>query len=124
MEKEDLYIKIRQISQRLYFCFSEIKQNKVYFNNKFARLYSIQTENCSIQQINTKKRIPKKKVALLFGFNGSGYQGLQFNPNIRSIEQELFNAIYKAGLVSTSNAIDPKRLNGEEQQELIKELVL
>ncbi|CAO3628055.1 unnamed protein product [Cunninghamella echinulata] len=86
--------------------FPRIKYNKLNYKKPFLRFYS--QECLSIH--NHEKRIPKKKVALLFGFNGSGYQGLQFNPNIQSIEQELYTAIYKAGLISTSNATDPKKV--------------
>ncbi|KAI8376455.1 pseudouridine synthase [Radiomyces spectabilis] len=55
-------------------------------------------------------RLPKKKVALLLGFNGTGFQGMQINPTARSIESEVFEALCKAGAVSQNNAVDPKKV--------------
>ncbi|KAI9472349.1 MAG: pseudouridine synthase [Benjaminiella poitrasii] len=54
-------------------------------------------------------RIPKKKVALLIGYNGTGYQGLQLNQNASSIEGELFSVLCKANAISKDNATDPKK---------------
>ncbi|KAG1139619.1 hypothetical protein G6F37_003230 [Rhizopus arrhizus] len=56
-------------------------------------------------------RVPKKKVALLVGFNGTGYQGMQLNPNSKTIEGAIFEALCKAGGVSKDNASDPKKIN-------------
>ncbi|KAI9250206.1 pseudouridine synthase [Phascolomyces articulosus] len=55
-------------------------------------------------------RRPKKKIALYLGFNGSGYQGMQWNPPATSIEQTLFEALCKAGAVSNLNSSDPKKV--------------
>ncbi|CAO3594435.1 unnamed protein product [Absidia cylindrospora] len=63
----------------------------------------------STQSIKEQRR-PKKKVALLVGFNGSNYQGMQLNPGIRSIERDLFDSLCKAGAISQSNAVDPKKV--------------
>ncbi|KAI8647704.1 pseudouridine synthase [Parasitella parasitica] len=54
-------------------------------------------------------RIPKKKVALLVGFNGTGYQGMQLNPGCLSIESVIFEAMVKANAISKDNADDPKK---------------
>lgn len=45
----------------------------------------------------------KRKVALIFGYIGSGYQGLQRNPRIITIEDDLEKAIHAAGGVSDQN---------------------
>jgi len=74
----------------------------------------------------TRPAWPKKKVAIMMGYCGTGYQGMQLyqrkallilnfflwhrNPNVRTIEAELFNALCKEGLVSDDNAIDPKKI--------------
>lgn len=52
------------------------------------------------------ERIPKKKVAILLGFNGSKYHGMQFNPPHKTIESELFNAFKETKLVSKENLSD------------------
>jgi len=45
-------------------------------------------------------RVAKHRVALHFGYNGAGYYGLQVNPGYPTIEQDLENAIHKAGFES------------------------
>ncbi|KAJ2856582.1 tRNA pseudouridine synthase 1, partial [Coemansia asiatica] len=55
-------------------------------------------------------RKPKRKVALLLGFCGTGFQGMQVNPNARTIEGELFKALVKAGAVSEENADDQSKV--------------
>ncbi|KAI9310663.1 pseudouridine synthase [Dichotomocladium elegans] len=65
---------------------------------------------CGATTMSTTDRLPKRKVALMIGFNGTGYQGMQYNPAIRSIEQTLFEALCKAGAVSIDNSSDPKKV--------------
>lgn len=48
----------------------------------------------------------KKKIALFFGYNGDGYQGMQRNPGAKTIEDDLESAIVKAGGIAESNAGD------------------
>ena len=52
---------------------------------------------------NSKK---KKKIALFFGYNGDGYQGMQRNPGAKTIEDDLESAIVKAGGIAESNSGD------------------
>ncbi|KAI9269058.1 pseudouridine synthase [Phascolomyces articulosus] len=56
-------------------------------------------------------RLPKKKVALLIGFNGTGYQGMQLNPGAKTIEDDIFQALCKAGAISKANSDDPKKVS-------------
>lgn len=54
---------------------------------------------------------PKRKVACLFGYNGSKYSGLQFQPGTKkSIEANLFQGFVDAGLVSQENSKDLKKV--------------
>ncbi|KAI9487007.1 MAG: pseudouridine synthase [Benjaminiella poitrasii] len=54
---------------------------------------------------------PKKiKTALLLGYNGSEYSGMQTNPGVKTIEGELFEAVCKAGYVSKMNSDNPKKI--------------
>jgi hypothetical protein len=46
----------------------------------------------------------KRKCALFLSYVGHGYQGMQRNPGARTIEDDLFQAIVKAGGVSEANA--------------------
>ncbi|KAI0684286.1 pseudouridine synthase [Cytidiella melzeri] len=49
-------------------------------------------------------RLPKRQCALMLGFCGSGYSGMQLYPHSRTIEGVLFDALVKAGAVNFSRA--------------------
>ncbi|KAL5537125.1 PUS1 [Sanghuangporus sanghuang] len=55
-------------------------------------------------------RLPKRKCALLIGFCGSGYRGMQIQPEGPTIEGSLFKALIAAGAVSKDNADDPVKV--------------
>ncbi|CAG8563258.1 9900_t:CDS:10 [Paraglomus occultum] len=64
-----------------------------------------------VEKGNAKEpRKPKRKVAALVGFCGTGYQGMQINPNAKTIEGDLFKAFVAAGAVSKDNSDDPKKV--------------
>ncbi|KAL0074542.1 pseudouridine synthase [Phycomyces blakesleeanus] len=56
-------------------------------------------------------RYPKKKVALLIGFCGTGYQGMQMNKDAKTIEGALFDAMVKVGAISKANSEDASKIN-------------
>ncbi|ORY01221.1 pseudouridine synthase [Basidiobolus meristosporus CBS 931.73] len=60
--------------------------------------------------VEKEKRLPKKKVALLMSYCGTGYQGMQVNPGAVTIESELFKALVDTGAVSKDNAVDQKKV--------------
>ncbi|KAJ7066326.1 pseudouridine synthase [Mycena amicta] len=55
-------------------------------------------------------RLPKRMCALLIGFCGSGYSGMQIQQNARTIENTLFDALVRIGAVSKDNADDPVKV--------------
>jgi hypothetical protein len=57
-----------------------------------------------------EKRMPKRKVALLLGYSGTGYSGMQINQGTNTIELELHKALAMAGAVSQPNAMDAFKL--------------
>lgn len=57
-----------------------------------------------------EKRLPKRKVAILFGYCGIGYSGLQINPAVKTIEGDIFDVLCKAGCVSKDNAVNPTKV--------------
>ncbi|EGF99282.1 uncharacterized protein MELLADRAFT_45767 [Melampsora larici-populina 98AG31] len=57
-----------------------------------------------------EKRLPKRKVAVLLGYYGKGYQGSQVNPGMKTIEGEVFKAFVKAGCVSEDNSAHPNKV--------------
>lgn len=56
-----------------------------------------------------EERKPKRKVACMIGYCGTGYHGMQINPPHKTIEGDLFDAFCKAGAISKDNADDPKK---------------
>ncbi|KAJ6478841.1 pseudouridine synthase [Mycena vitilis] len=56
-------------------------------------------------------RLPKRMCALLIGFCGSGYSGMQIQQNAKTIENALFDAMVRSGAVSADNADDPVKVN-------------
>ncbi|KAK5127991.1 hypothetical protein LTR85_005108 [Meristemomyces frigidus] len=63
----------------------------------------------SKEEIDAEERRPKRKVAVLIGYSGTGYKGMQITPSERTIEGDLFQAFVKAGAISKANADDPKK---------------
>ena len=57
------------------------------------------------------ERRPKKKVACMIGYCGTGYNGMQIQNNleVKTIEGDLFQAFVKAGAISPENADDLKK---------------
>lgn len=58
------------------------------------------------EQVIKEKRLPKRKVAVMIGYCGTGYHGMQYNPPNPTIESELFRAFSEAGAISKDNSTD------------------
>ncbi|KAJ1036284.1 hypothetical protein NDA18_000149 [Ustilago nuda] len=56
------------------------------------------------------ERLPKRKVAVKFGYCGIGYSGLQINPGVKTIEGDMFAAFCNVGAVSADNAVNPNKV--------------
>ncbi|KAH7890799.1 pseudouridine synthase [Phlebopus sp. FC_14] len=57
-------------------------------------------------------RLPKRMTALLIGFCGAGYNGMQIQqPPARTIEGILFEALIRAGAISQDNADNPAKVS-------------
>lgn len=61
------------------------------------------------EEIAAEDRRPKKKVAVLIGYAGTGYKGMQINHVEKTIEGDLFAAFVGAGAIAKRNADDPKK---------------
>lgn len=61
------------------------------------------------EEISAEARMPKRKVAVMIGYAGTGYKGMQINDKEKTIEGDLFNAFVAAGAISKANADDPKK---------------
>ncbi|KAF2448303.1 pseudouridine synthase [Karstenula rhodostoma CBS 690.94] len=60
-------------------------------------------------EVDAEERRPKRKVAVMIGYSGTGYKGMQIDNKQKTIEGDLFNAFVKAGAISKANADDPKK---------------
>ncbi|KAB5515526.1 pseudouridine synthase [Coniochaeta sp. 2T2.1] len=63
----------------------------------------------SAEEIAAEDRRPKRKVAVMIGYAGTGYHGIQINHKEKTIEGDLFSAFIAAGAISKANADDPKK---------------
>ncbi|KAK5174734.1 tRNA pseudouridine synthase 1 [Saxophila tyrrhenica] len=63
----------------------------------------------SKEEIDAEERRPKRKVAVLIGYSGTGYKGMQISAQEKTIEGDLFKAFIEAGAISKANADDPKK---------------
>ncbi|KAK3936518.1 tRNA pseudouridine synthase 1 [Diplogelasinospora grovesii] len=63
----------------------------------------------SSEEIAAEERRPKRKVAVLIGYAGTGYHGIQINHKDKTIEGDIFAAFVAAGAISKANADDPKK---------------
>ncbi|KAF8415483.1 tRNA pseudouridine synthase A [Tirmania nivea] len=61
------------------------------------------------EEVEKEVRRPKRKVAVLVGYSGHGYKGMQLNYPNKTIEGDLFEAFVRAGAISRANSNDPKK---------------
>ncbi|KAG4305787.1 hypothetical protein PORY_000697 [Pneumocystis oryctolagi] len=76
--------------------------------DKNMRELNKKQENLSSKEPRTDRK-PKRKVACLIGYCGTGYHGMQLNDPNLTIEREIFEALVNVGAISTMNADDPKK---------------
>ncbi|KAI1767038.1 pseudouridine synthase [Hypoxylon sp. FL1150] len=60
-------------------------------------------------EIAAEERRPKRKVAVMIGYAGTGYHGLQINHKEKTIEGDIFAALVAANAISKANADDPRK---------------
>ncbi len=63
----------------------------------------------SAEEIAVEERKPKRKVAVMIGYAGTGYHGMQISHDQKTIEGDLFAAFVAAGAISKVNANDVKK---------------
>ncbi|OCF37335.1 tRNA pseudouridine(38-40) synthase [Kwoniella heveanensis BCC8398] len=60
----------------------------------------------------SEARLPKKRCAVLLGYCGTGYHGMQIQTHgSETIEGDVFAALVKAGAVSSDNAVDHRKVD-------------
>lgn len=73
-------------------------------NSSQSKKMKTNDEENDEESLSNENKAPKRKVALIIGYDGSGYSGLQTNPSVTTIEDTLLQAIVKAGGISEMNA--------------------
>ncbi|KAF1962023.1 pseudouridine synthase [Byssothecium circinans] len=61
------------------------------------------------EEVEAEERRPKRKVAVMLAYSGTGYKGMQIDNKQKTIEGDLFKAFIEAGAISKANADDPKK---------------
>ncbi|KAH6606895.1 trna pseudouridine38-40 synthase [Trichoderma cornu-damae] len=80
-----------------------------YKRRKVSDLDNPRANPFSKEEIEAESRRPKRKVAVMIGYAGTGYKGMQLNGDEETIERDLFQAFVKAGAISKANADDPRK---------------
>jgi len=57
-----------------------------------------------------KERIKRRKYAMMLGYCGQGYLGMQRNPGTKTIEDEVLGSMLKAGLITEENYNIPQSM--------------
>lgn len=58
-----------------------------------------------------REKMPRKKFAIMLGYSGAGYNGMQLNAGVKTIEGELIKAISRSGCVHPLNAYNPAKIS-------------
>ncbi|OTA02688.1 hypothetical protein A9Z42_0030880 [Trichoderma parareesei] len=80
-----------------------------YKRRKVSDIDNPKANPFSKEEIEAEGRRPKRKVAVMIGYAGTGYKGMQLNGDEETIERDLFQAFIKAGAISKANADDPRK---------------
>lgn len=87
----------------------EFKRRKVNARGESVDGAGERANPFSREEIAAEERRPKRKVAVLIGYAGTGYRGMQVNGDDATIERDLFRAFVDAGAISKANADDPRK---------------
>ncbi|KAI1103749.1 pseudouridine synthase [Jackrogersella minutella] len=82
------------------------KRRRLEDNGESSSYMSIQFPE---EEIAAEERRPKRKVAVMIGYSGTGYHGLQINHKEKTIEGDLFAALVAANSISKANADDLRK---------------
>ncbi|XP_071170590.1 pseudouridylate synthase 1 homolog isoform X2 [Mytilus edulis] len=57
------------------------------------------------------KKLQKRKIAMLIGYNGKGYHGIQINKEVNTIENEILQALVKTQCIPQEHADVPQKMS-------------
>lgn len=93
---------------------NELNKSRVETTTRMKRFRSTADPDATLdhedKKLKHEERIKKKKVAMMFAYSGVGYFGLQRNQGMKTIEGELMDALFKAGLITEDNYNTPQSL--------------
>lgn len=65
-------------------------------------------DNVKRVRTNPEERIKRRKYLLLLGYAGANYIGMQRNPDVNTIEEELLKALFKNNMITDESFNQPQ----------------
>lgn len=76
-----------------------------------AKIQKTEVETVQKTETETIQRIKRKNHAMLLGYIGKDYYGMQRNPGMKTIEEELITALLKADLITAVQFENVRTIN-------------
>ena len=86
------------------------KDNEAKDGSSLKRTLEAAGDNSGAVSEPKKIRIKKKKVAMLMSYCGQGYLGMQINHGYKTIEEDLFQAFLKVGIMDEESYKVPQSI--------------
>jgi tRNA pseudouridine38-40 synthase len=80
-------------------------------NENEAKIQKTEVESVQATEAEVVQRIKRKNHAMLLGYVGKDYYGMQRNPNMKTIEEDLITALLKAGLINAEQFENIRTIN-------------
>lgn len=65
----------------------------------------------TVTAASSRRHLKKRRCAVLMGFNGANYHGMQLNVGVPTIEELLMRALHKANMISDQNQMQPAKIS-------------
>lgn len=65
-------------------------------------------EDAKRYQTNPEDRVKRRKFLVVLGYAGANYVGMQRNPDVNTIEEELLKALYKNNMITEQSFNQPQ----------------
>lgn len=85
--------------------------SSVQVNNKRSLMDDSSQVLTKVQKTEEPERIKRKNRVLMLGYLGRDYYGMQKNTGVKTIEEDLLNALLKVNLITTENAENLRTIN-------------
>lgn len=83
---------------------------KKYDGRKKKRQWAFNRRDDDAKRVRTapEDRVKRRKCLMVLGYAGANYIGMQRNPNVNTIEEELLKALYKHKLITEDSFNQPQ----------------